>query len=117
MPAFADIEFDAEVIEWRGPAPFVFAAIPDSAYGEIRFAARTASYGWGCVPVVAHIGPVGFSTSLIPKDGAFLLPIKLTVQRAAGIVVGDIVHASLIIKSLAPGRDDFGDTTISGTQY
>ena len=35
--------FQAEVIEWRGPAPFLFAAVPGEHIGAIRYAAMTAS--------------------------------------------------------------------------
>lgn len=61
MP-IADISFSAAVIEWRGPAPHVFAVIPDAHVGEVHFAAREASYGWGVVPVEAEIGGLTFRT-------------------------------------------------------
>ena len=35
--------FGAEIIEWRGPAPFLFAVVPDEHIGAIRYAAMTAS--------------------------------------------------------------------------
>ena len=41
------VAFRGPVIEWRGPAPFHFVAVPDEWYGEVREAARIASYGWG----------------------------------------------------------------------
>jgi hypothetical protein len=83
----ANIRFDAEIIQWRGPAPYLFVPVPDEHVGEIRYAARLASYGWGVIPVEAWIGPVGFTTSLFPKDGTYLLPIKVAVQEAAGVSV------------------------------
>src|SRR3546814_13769212 len=51
----------------------------------------TASYGWGVVPVVATIGGTEFATSLFPRDGSYLLPVKLAVQKAEGIGLGDRV--------------------------
>ena len=69
----ADMRFDAEIIEWRGPAPFLFAAIPDEHVGAVRYAAMTASYGWGVVPVVAIIGDTEFATSLFPREGGSLV--------------------------------------------
>lgn len=77
----ASIQFNARIIEWRGPAPYLFVPIPDEHVDEIRYAARLASYGWGVIPVEARIDPVGFTTSLFPKDGTYLLPIKATVQK------------------------------------
>ncbi|WP_411340442.1 DUF1905 domain-containing protein [Sphingopyxis sp. J-6] len=90
-----DIEFEAEIIEWRGPAPFLFAAIPDAHVGAIRYAALSESYGWGVVPVVARIGASEFATSLFPRDGGYLLPVKVAVQKAVGVGLGDRVAVSL----------------------
>ncbi len=95
----AALHFDAIIIEWRGPAPFLFAPIPDVLTPEIRFAAHQASYGWGVVPVSARIGATAFTTSLFPRDGGYLLPIKVAVQRAEGLGVGDAVVARLTVST------------------
>jgi hypothetical protein len=83
-----EIAFDADVIEWRGPAPYLFAVVPDDHVAGIRYAALTESYGWGVVPVIVRVGSTGFTTSLFPRDGGYLLPIKVAVQRAEGVVRG-----------------------------
>ncbi|MFS0737601.1 DUF1905 domain-containing protein [Sphingomonas sp. 1P06PA] len=93
------IRFDAVVIEWRGPSPFHFAAIPEALVGEVRHAAREASYGWGAVPVEAEAGGQSFATSLFPRDGGYLLPLKDHVRRTLGIVVGDRVAVTLRVRS------------------
>lgn len=90
-------DFEALLIEWRGPAPFVFAPIPDCHRGEIAHAARQASYGWGVVPVAAVIGKTRFTTSLFPRDGRYLLPVKVAVQRAESIGPGARVSAHIEI--------------------
>ena len=90
-----DIVFEAEIIEWRGPAPYVFAVIPDDHIADIRYAALSESYGWGVVPVVARIGTTGFATSLFPRDGRYLLPVKRVVQTAEAIGLGDRVAVRL----------------------
>ena len=95
----ASIAFEGRIIEWRGPAPFRFVSIPDEHVGEIRWAARGASYGWGVIPVQAQIGETAFTTSLFPKDGSCLLPVKVAVQRAAGVGLGDKVHVNIRIHS------------------
>ena len=92
METFA---FEADIIEWRGPAPFLFAAIPDEHVGAIRYAAMTASYGWGVVPVVATIGGTEFATSLFPRDGSYLLPVKRAVQKAEDIGLGGRVAVAM----------------------
>ena len=95
----ASIQFSGEIIEWRGPAPYLFVPVPDRHVDEIRYAAKLASYGWGVIPVEAQIGPVAFRTSLFPKDGTYLLPIKVAVQRAADVTVGDRIDVSMVINS------------------
>ena len=89
------IIFEAEIIEWRGPAPYLFAPIPDAHVGEIRYGALSESYGWGVVPVVAQIGSTEFATSLFPRAGTYLLPIKVAVQKAEHVGLGDRVHVAL----------------------
>ena len=93
----ACLTFAAQIIEWRGPAPFLFAPVPEAHFGEIRYAAQLASYGWGVVPVTARIGTTDFTTSLVPRDGRYLLPIKVAVQRAAAVGIGDRVRATIRI--------------------
>lgn len=90
-----EIVFEAVIIEWRGPAPFLFAPVPGDHIGAIRYAAMTESYGWGVVPVVATIGDTRFSTSLFPRDGRYLLPIKVAVQRSEGIGLGDRIEVRM----------------------
>jgi hypothetical protein len=33
--ALVSVDFEGEIIEWRGPAPFLFVPIPDDHFGEI----------------------------------------------------------------------------------
>ena len=95
----AIMEFEGEIIEWRGPPPYLFVPVPEDHVGEVRFAAHEASYGWGCVPVAARVGEIDFTTSLFPRDGTYLLPIKVAVQRAAGVGLGDRVNVMMRIDS------------------
>ncbi len=94
---FATIEFDGEIVEWRGPAPFLFVPVPQEHVGEVRYAARQASYGWGVIPVTATLGPAKFTTSLFPRDGTYLLPLKLAVRRRVAVTVGDVIALRLRI--------------------
>jgi hypothetical protein len=55
------------------------------------------SYGWGVIPVEATIGGITFTTSLFPKDGTYLLPIKVAVRRTSGVTVGDLVDVVMRI--------------------
>lgn len=101
---YEEWRFAATLVEWRGPAPFVFAPIPDGLTGEIHFAARTASYGWGCVPVEARVGDIDFTTSLFPRDAGYMLPVKLAVRRRAGVAPGDEVDARIRIVPRQPAH-------------
>ena len=95
----ASIAFDAEIVEWRGPAPYLFLAVPLEHVPEIRYAARLASYGWGCVPVTARIGETDFTTALFPRDGSYLLPVKAAVQRAERLGPGDRAHVEFRVEA------------------
>jgi hypothetical protein len=75
-----EFEFESVLIEWRGPAPFVFAPISEEESAAIKAFAKKASYGWGCIPVVARIGDTEFTTSIMPKDGRLLLPVKMALR-------------------------------------
>lgn len=33
----------------------------------------------------------------MPRDGGYLVPVKTAVQRAEGVVVGDVVQVSLSV--------------------
>ena len=59
---------------------------------------QMATYGWGVIPVAARIGDVDFTTSLFPKDGGYLLPLKDAVRKPSGITVGDEVTVEMTIK-------------------
>ncbi len=93
----ASLAFAGEVIEWRGPAPFHFVAVPAEHVDEVRYAARLASYGWGVVPVEATVSGVDFRTSLFPRDSGYLLPLKATVRKSGLIGPGDVVSVRMRI--------------------
>lgn len=94
-----ELSFSAVVIEWRGPAPFLYARLPPEAADEVASVKRSASYGWGAIPVTARIDEVTFKTSLFPKDGTYLLPLKLAVRRRVGMTVGDVVEVEMTVES------------------
>lgn len=94
----APIAFRAPVIEWRGPAPYFYVPVPAGHVDDIRRAAKLVSYGWGVIPVEAEIGGTRFTTSLFPKDGTYLLPIKLDVRRRTGVTVGDAVDVTMALQ-------------------
>ena len=90
-------KFETKLIEWRGPAPFVYAPVPKEHVEELRRVAKAVSYGWGCVPVEAKIGGTSFTTSLFPKDDTYLLPLKIAVRRKTNVTVGDTVSVVMTL--------------------
>lgn len=85
------IEFTGRVIFWRGPAPYFFVAVPESSSRDIKSISNLVTYGWGVIPVRAQIGGTEFETSLFPKDGRYLLPLKVVVRKAENLAEGDEV--------------------------
>ena len=90
--------FVGRVIEWRGPSPYYFVPVPDEESAEIHEVAAMATYGWGVIPVEARIGDVAFETSLFPKDGGYLLPLKDAVRRPLGLSDGDPVSVVMTVR-------------------
>lgn len=87
--------FSNAVIEWRGPAPFYYLPTPAEVSDDILELAPRLTYGWGVIPVQVRIGATTWSTSLFPREGGYLVPLKVAVRRAEGIDVGDVVQARL----------------------
>ena len=69
--------------------------MPEPARSALREVSPLVTYGWGMIPVEARIGETTWTTSLFPKDGGYLVPIKAVVQRAEGLDVGDTVTIQL----------------------
>ncbi|CAN5620441.1 hypothetical protein BH11ARM2_BH11ARM2_35000 [soil metagenome] len=94
------LQFEGEAIWWRGPAPFVFVPVPPDLSSEIKAVSAHLTYGWDVIPAVVRIGGTEYTTSLFPKDGIYLVPVKVRVQKAENVKVGDLVNVRL---ELAPG--------------
>jgi hypothetical protein len=86
-----DVEFTGDVWHWRGPAPYFFVTVPGAPSEELNAVSELVSYGWGMIPVRARIGGTRWRTSLFPKDGGYVVPLKDAVRRAEGIDEGDTV--------------------------
>ena len=93
-----DLEFSGAVIEWRGPAPYYFVPLPENEAGVVDDHKSLLTYGWGVIPVAGRVGRTDFTTSLFPKDGGYLLPLKDAVRRAEGIEQGDVVDLRLTLE-------------------
>lgn len=92
------LEFSGEIWFWRGPAPFYFVTVPIDECRQLEEASSLVSYGWGMIPVTALIGATKWKTSLFPKDGRYVVPLKTDVRKAEGLVEGDTVTVRLAIE-------------------
>ncbi len=92
-----EIVFEAVVWYWRGPSPFYFVSVPAEQAAQLRAVSSLVTYGWGMVPVQARIGATCWKTSLFPKDGGYVLPLKDAVRRAEEIGEGDWAQVSLLV--------------------
>ncbi len=90
-----NIEFDGDIWFWRGPAPWFFVTVPAEQSGDLKAISRSVTYGWGVIPVQVQIGKTEFRTSLFPKDGRYLVPIKASIRKAEQLEKGDQVTVRL----------------------
>ena len=93
-----NIEFKGEIIYWRGPAPYLFVAVPEEPSRDLKAISTMVTYGWGVIPVHVRIGETEWKTSLFPKEGRYLVPIRMSVQKSENLKVGDNVVLQLEIR-------------------
>jgi Domain of unknown function (DUF1905) len=91
------LTFSGELWYWRGPAPWYFVTVPDEECRALRSLSGLVSYGWGMIPVTATIGNTTWRTSLFPKDGRYLVPVKAPVRTKEHLDDGDITTVQLSV--------------------
>ena len=87
--------FTTTTFEWRGPAPFMFAKVPDKQAQQIKEISKMLTYGWGVIPCTVTIGKTTEKTSLFPKDGGYLVPIKVALSKPEGLAIGQNIKITL----------------------
>jgi hypothetical protein len=93
--AAVDLDFSGPVFQWRGPVPYYDVALPEEDSQDLRLEAAALTYGWGVIPVRVRIGRTEFVTSLFPRDGRYLVPLKDGDRRAEGVGDGDVVEVRM----------------------
>ena len=91
-------EFSGVIFHWRGPAPYLFVAVPSEQSRQIKAVSGLVTYGWGVIPVRVRVGRTEWKTSLFPKDGSYLVPIRMSAQKAEALKEGDTVRLRLEIR-------------------
>ena len=89
------LEFSGPIWEWRGPAPFYFVTVPEEECEILRDISKWVTYGWGMIPVKVYIGKTVWTTSLWPKEGRYVVPLKAKVRQAEKLSDGDTVTLRL----------------------
>ena len=92
-----ELTFDGKIIYWRGPAPYYFIRVPDDQSAEIKAVANRVTYGWGVIPARVTIGETEFTTSLFPRQGGYLVPVRDQVRKAENLDLDDEVTLRLAI--------------------
>ena len=96
-PGGMDLECTGELWHWRGPSPYYFVTVPEPASRHLYEVSTVVTYGWGMIPVTVQIGKTRWKTSLWPKDGSYVVPLKTAIRAAEGLALGDIVRVRLTI--------------------
>lgn len=89
--------FSSRVIYWKGPAPFYFIEMPTSESELLKQASAGLTYGWGCIPATVTVGKLEWTTSLMPKDGLYLVPVRKAFREQLGLEAGQRVTLELEI--------------------
>jgi hypothetical protein len=92
-----DLDVTGEIWHWRGPAPYYFVTVPADASARLKEVSAAVTYGWGMVPVLARVGDTEWETSLWPKDGSYVVPLKDAVRHAEDLEEGELVTIELTV--------------------
>lgn len=84
---------------WRGPAPHYFVTVPEAEAAALKDTARLVTYGWGMIPVTVGVASLEYDTSLFPKDGGYIVPIRADARTALGLQEGQDVTIRLGLRS------------------
>ena len=92
------LEFSGKIWFWQGPSPWFFVTVPAKQSRDLKAISGFVTYGWGVIPVHVQIGKTAWKTSLFPKDGRYLVPIKASVRKAEQLEEGGKVTVQLEVR-------------------
>ena len=93
-----NITFTGPIWYWRGPSPFFFVTVPEDHARDLKAISGIVTYGWGMIPVTVQIGKTEWKTSLFPKDGRYIVPLKDSVRSAESLADGDQITVRLEVR-------------------
>lgn len=103
------LEFTGDIWQWRGPAPYYFVTVPEEEAQIIKDISKLVTYGWGMIPVRVEIGKTQWKTSLWPKEGRYIVPLKDKVRKAENLSEGDNVTVRLEVGKKSRQVNDKGE--------
>ncbi len=94
-----EFTFEAELYEWDGPQPWVFAALPPDLSDVIDEVHGATDRGFGSRRVEVVLGGQVWRTSIFPdsKNATYVLPVKKEIRRKAAVGEGDRVEIELSV--------------------
>ncbi|MGE3073043.1 MAG: DUF1905 domain-containing protein [Dehalococcoidia bacterium] len=93
-----ELTFSGEIWYWRGPSPYHFVTVPEEECAKLSVVAGAVTYGWGMVPVTVEIGSTRWTTSLWPKNGGYIVPLRDKVRKAEGLALGQMVALRMSVE-------------------
>ena len=69
--------------------------MPEEQSRELHVISGSVTNGWGMIPVTVRLGQAEWTTSLWPKDGGYIVPLKASVRKAEKVAEGDSVTLRL----------------------
>jgi hypothetical protein len=91
------VEFTGEVWYWKGPAPHYFVTVPPQQCDDLKGISELVTYGWGMIPATIRVGKTEWKTSLFPKDGGYIVPLKVIARKTEKIEEGDTVTLQISV--------------------
>ena len=108
------IQFSGSIWYWRGPAPFYFVTIPEQHSENLKAICSEVTYGWGMILVDARINDTQWKTSVFPKDGRYIVPLKNSVRSAESLEEGDTLTAVVRVPQEDAEGNDTDDSVVGG---
>lgn len=97
----AQIKYDFTASMWQEDAPgaWVFVTLPTAISTEIRENLKWQEEGWGRMKAAVKIGETTWKTAIWydSKQKTYLLPIKASIRKKAGLKLDELVAVSLFI--------------------
>ncbi len=99
MIPYIEHDFTAPLWLYQGQGAWHFVTLPKQTAKDIKALITGPCHGWGSVRVQVTIGNTTWKTSIFPykEVESFILPVKLAVRKAEGLVPDKKVSVTLVV--------------------